>query len=81
LGKELERLGIQFDSTNFRINVGEKDWDLWIYAKWMDTPRQWYVPYIEHPYFATKEIEGKVSSMVFSKEDRNSFNAYLVNSG
>jgi signal transduction histidine kinase len=81
VGKELERLGIQFDSTNFRINVGEKDWDLWIYAKWMDTPQQWYVPYIGHPYFATKEIEGKVSSMVFSKEDRNSFNSYLTKLG
>ena len=78
VGQQLEKLGLQFDSTNFRINVGEKDWDLWIYAKWLDTPRQWYVPYIDHPYFTTNEKEGEVSSMIFSKQERDSFNQYLA---
>ncbi len=81
VGQQLENLGLQFDSTNFRTNVGKRDWDLWIYAKWLEAPRQWYVPYIDHPYFKTIEVEGEVSSMVFSKEERDSFNAYLSELG
>ncbi len=79
--EQLEGLGIEFDSTNFRINEEEKDWDLWIDAKWMDAPRKWYIPYIDHPYFQTSSVDGQVDSRVFSKEDKDSFEVYLFKLG
>jgi signal transduction histidine kinase len=81
VGQQLENLGLQFDSTNFRTNVGEKDWCLWIYAKWMDQPRQWFVPHIEHPYFFVQEKQGDVVSSVFTREEKDSFEAYLFQLG
>ncbi len=81
VGQQLEHLGIEFDSTNFRTNVGEKDWRLWIYAKWMDRPQHWFIPAIDHPYFVIKEKEGGVVSQVFTREEKDSFEEYLFQLG
>ncbi len=81
VGQQLEHLGIEFDSTNFRTNVGEKDWRLWIYAKWMDRPQQWFIPAIDHPYFFIKEKEGGVVSHIFTREEKDSFEKYLFQLG
>ncbi|MFM8741250.1 MAG: hypothetical protein ACKOC0_13755, partial [Cytophagales bacterium] len=81
VGQQLEKLGLQFDSTNFRTNVGEKDWDLWIYAKWMDKPAKWFIPYIDHPYFKMTDKDGEIVSSIFSRQEKDSFEAYLYKLG
>ena len=81
VGQQLELLGVTFDSTNFRTNLGEKDWQLWVYAKWMDQPQKWFIPKIDHPYFSIHEKEGEVVSNVFSRAEKDSFDAYLFQLG
>ncbi|MFM7485504.1 MAG: hypothetical protein ACKO13_01155, partial [Cytophagales bacterium] len=81
VGQQLEKLGLQFDSTNFRTNVREKDWNLWIYAKWMDKPAKWFIPYIDHPYFKMTDKDGEVVSSIFSRQEKDSFEAYLYKLG
>jgi signal transduction histidine kinase len=80
-GAELEKLGIDFDSTNFRTNTRERDWDLWVYAKWMPVPMKWHVPFIDHPYFLMDTLDGGVVSGLFTKEEKQSFDEYLVRLG
>jgi signal transduction histidine kinase len=78
---EMEKLGVRFEAVNFRINVHQSDWDLWVYAKWMDQPMRWFVPRIDHPYFDVKEIDGAVVPALFTIEQKRSFDAYLTSLG
>ncbi len=83
VSEQLENLGLVFSHTNFRINEGEKDWDLWSHFKWMGAPTRWQIPYIDHPFFnlSCNNIDGAINTCVFKLEEKQSIEKHLFEKG
>ncbi len=83
VSEQLENLGLFFSHANFRINEGEKDWDLWSHFKWIGSPVRWQVKYIDHPFFnrSCNNPEETIVQQVFTKEETVAVEQYLFEQG
>jgi signal transduction histidine kinase len=83
VSKQLENLGLEFTHVNFRVNEGEKDWDLWSHFKWLGSPMRWQVPYKNIAFFnlSDNNRDGEINQRVFTLKQTQEVEAYLFKIG